>query len=178
MQARASCPGTNRVINPVDMFILKRRTWGRGLRPLPHQTMEGSWEHSSVILPSPCSLGVLGSLLPQGFPVPPPGTLQGKRNDHTEVCRVLSLDINSQVPSGPVQKCYPTAMATGGPSPLCRGLKWMLLGVKTARLSQKQLSQTSGQLASMNSGIFTFQAWKVPGRLRSKWGLGGALPAT
>ena len=28
MQARASCPGTNQVINPVDMFILKRRTGG------------------------------------------------------------------------------------------------------------------------------------------------------
>lgn len=25
------CPGTSQVINPVDMFILKRKTWGRGL---------------------------------------------------------------------------------------------------------------------------------------------------
>lgn len=46
----------------------------------------------------------------------------------------------------------------------------MLLRVKITKFPQ-----TSGQQASMNSGIFTFQVWKVPEGPRWKMGAGRGL---
>ena len=49
----------------------------------------------------------------------------------------------------------------------------MLLRVKITKFPQ-----TSGQQASMNSGIFTFQVWKVPEEPRWNMGAGRGLPAS
>lgn len=63
MQARASCPGTNQVINPVDMFILKRRTGGGDHSRCAPDNERQLAAHSFMIHPSPGqSLGLPCSL--------------------------------------------------------------------------------------------------------------------
>lgn len=71
---QSPCPGTNQVINPVDMFILKRKAWGRGLWSLHTRQWKaaGSIVLGSTLLPG--SLGFLISLLLQGFSALQPRT--------------------------------------------------------------------------------------------------------
>lgn len=104
-QARASCPGANRVINPVDMFILKKRTWGWGAAVIAGQTMEGSCGRSCgpSLLPA-WSAGCTVLSLTQGFPAPQPGRGWGWGDDHTKACCVLVSDGQSQVPLGSCAK--------------------------------------------------------------------------
>lgn len=102
MQARASCPGTNQVINPVDMFILKRRTGGGDYSRC---TPDNERQLAAQFYDPPFSRAESGASAfssTLGLPCSLARNLGGRKDDLTTsqpaVC--LLCDINSQVPRG------------------------------------------------------------------------------